>query len=112
MGLPRRQGKIRDLSRFDAQFFSTHPKQAHVTDPQLRMLMETSYEAIVDAGYDPDTFRKRNVGVFIGHSTSESGDAFRHDEKKMDSHYMLGCSGVMFSNRISYSLDLQGGLQI
>ncbi|XP_065298319.2 fatty acid synthase-like [Dermacentor albipictus] len=108
MGLPRRHGKIRDLSRFDAQFFSTHPKQAQVMDPQLRMLLETSYESIVDAGYDPETLRKRNIGVFIGNSSSESCDAFRKDPKKMDGYYLLGCSRAMFSNRISYSLDLQG----
>ncbi|XP_070380712.1 fatty acid synthase-like [Dermacentor albipictus] len=106
MGLPRRHGKIRDLSRFDAQFFSTHPKQAHVMDPQLRMLLETSYEVIVDAGYDPDTLRKRNIGVFIGNSSSESYDAFRKDPKKMDGYFILGCSRAMFSNRISYSLDV------
>ncbi|XP_050030055.2 fatty acid synthase-like [Dermacentor andersoni] len=108
MDLPKRHGKIRDLSRFDAQFFSTHPKQAQVMDPQLRMLLETSYEAIVDAGYDPDTLRKRNIGVFIGNSSSESYDAFRKDPKKVDSYLFLGCSRAMFSNRISYSLDVQG----
>ncbi|KAL1414014.1 hypothetical protein MTO96_030754 [Rhipicephalus appendiculatus] len=108
MGLPERQGKIRDLSRFDAQFFNTHPKQAHVMDPQLRMLLETSYEAIVDAGYDPDTLRKRKIGVFVGNSSSESGMVFLKDEKKMDGYFLLGCSRAMFSNRISYSLDVQG----
>ncbi|KAL1414024.1 hypothetical protein MTO96_030764, partial [Rhipicephalus appendiculatus] len=107
MGLPGRHGKILDLSRFDAQFFHTNPKQAHVMDPQLRMLLETSYEAIVDAGYDPDTLRKRNIGVFIANSNSESYYAFRKDEK-VDSNYLLGCARSMFSNRISYSLDLQG----
>ncbi|KAL1445380.1 hypothetical protein MTO96_045049 [Rhipicephalus appendiculatus] len=107
MGLPRRHGKIRDLSRFDAQFFKTHAKQARVMDPQLRMLLETSYEAIVDAGYEPDTLRKRNIGVFIGNSSAESSDAYRKDEK-MDGYFLLGCSRAMFSNRISYSLDVQG----
>ncbi|KAL3245619.1 hypothetical protein MRX96_046832 [Rhipicephalus microplus] len=107
MGLPGRHGKILDLSRFDAQFFHTNPKQAHVMDPQLRMLLETSYEAIFDAGYDPDTLRKRSIGVFIANSNSESYYAFRKDDK-VDSNYLLGCARSMFSNRISYSLDLQG----
>ncbi|KAH7942972.1 hypothetical protein HPB52_002917 [Rhipicephalus sanguineus] len=106
MGLPGRHGKIRDLSRFDAQFFHRNPKQAHVMDPQLRMLLETSYEAIVDAGYDPDTLRKRNIGVFIANSNSESYYAFRKDEK-VDSNYLLGCARSMFSNRVSCSLDVQ-----
>uniref|UniRef100_A0A4W2HXW4 Fatty acid synthase n=1 Tax=Bos indicus x Bos taurus TaxID=30522 RepID=A0A4W2HXW4_BOBOX len=49
-GLPRRSGKLKDLSRFDASFFGVHPKQAHNMDPQLRLLLEVTYEAIVDAG--------------------------------------------------------------
>ncbi|KAL1470633.1 hypothetical protein MTO96_040322 [Rhipicephalus appendiculatus] len=107
-GMPRAHGKIKDLSRFDAQFFSTHPKQAHVMDPQLRLLLETSYEAILDAGYDPETLRKRKIGVFIGNSASESGEAFKLDRTKMDGYVILGSHRAMFSNRISYSLDLQG----
>ncbi|KAK8774422.1 hypothetical protein V5799_011045 [Amblyomma americanum] len=112
LGLPERHGKIRDLSRFDAQFFSAHPKQAHVMDPQLRLLLETSYEAIVDAGYDPAQFRGRKVGVFVGASNSDSGDAFKVDPSKTDGYSTLGCCRAMFSNRISYALDLHGTLFI
>ena len=50
MGLPKRNGKIKDLSKFDATFFGVHPKQATYMDPQLRILMELAYEAIIDAG--------------------------------------------------------------
>jgi len=49
-GLPKRGGKLKDLSKFDAAFFGVHPKQADSMDPQLRLLLEVSYEAIVDAG--------------------------------------------------------------
>ena len=49
-GLPRRNGKIKDLSAFDARFFGISPKQADSMDPGLRMLLETGYEAILDAG--------------------------------------------------------------
>nr|XP_050029751.1 fatty acid synthase-like [Dermacentor andersoni] len=108
LGLPGRHGKIRDLSRFDAQFFQAHAKQAHVMDPQLRLLLETSYEAIVDAGYDPETLRGRNIGVFVGASNSESSDAFKMDQKKIDGYAMLGGCRAMFSNRVSYSLDFHG----
>jgi fatty acid synthase len=45
--LPARTGKLKDLSRFDATFFGVHAKQAHVMDPQLRMLLELTFEAIV-----------------------------------------------------------------
>ena len=49
-GLPGRCGKLKEISKFDAAFFGVHPKQAHAMDPQLRMLLEVTYEAILDAG--------------------------------------------------------------
>ena len=49
-GLPKRTGKLKDLRSFDATFFGVHAKQAHVMDPQLRILLELTHEAIVDAG--------------------------------------------------------------
>lgn len=50
LGLPKRSGKLKDLTKFDAAFFGVHPKQANTMDPQLRLLLEVTYEAIVDAG--------------------------------------------------------------
>jgi len=38
------------LEYFDANFFGVHAKQAEVMDPQLRLLLESTYECIVDAG--------------------------------------------------------------
>ncbi|XP_077526205.1 fatty acid synthase-like [Haemaphysalis longicornis] len=108
LGLPGRMGTIRDLSKFDAQFFGVHPRQAHVMDPQLRLLLETSYEAIVDAGYDPATMRGRKVGVFIGCHQSDTEEALSGDTDKIDGYALFGCSRSMFSNRVSYSLDLHG----
>jgi fatty acid synthase, animal type len=48
--VPKRMGKIRDLEKFDASFFSILDKHANQMDPQGRILLEHSYEAIVDAG--------------------------------------------------------------
>ena len=49
-GLPKRCGKLKDLTKFDASFFGVHPKQANAMDPQLRMLLEVTYEALLDSG--------------------------------------------------------------
>ena len=49
-GLPNRSGKLRNLSKFDAQFFGVHGKQAMNMDIQLRILMELTYEALMDSG--------------------------------------------------------------
>ncbi|CAN8007381.1 unnamed protein product, partial [Ixodes pacificus] len=108
LGVPKRSGKLRDLSRFDAQFFDVHPKQAHLMDPQLRLFLETSYEAIVDAGYDPGTLRGRKIAVFLGSGISETNDALNLDTNKIDGCALVGCCRAMFSSHVSYSLDFNG----
>lgn len=42
--VPKRFGKVPDLEKFDASFFSTLNKHANWTDPQMRMLLEHAYE--------------------------------------------------------------------
>ena len=44
--VPRKSGKIHNLEKFDASFFSTLNKHANWTDPQMRILLEHSYEVI------------------------------------------------------------------
>ena len=61
-GLPKRNGKLKDISGFDAAFFQISPKQAHKMDPGLRMLLEVAYEAIVDSGvYEISTLLNETV---------------------------------------------------
>lgn len=48
--LPLRSGTIKDLTRFDAEFFGLSAKQASATGAVERMLFEVVYEAIADSG--------------------------------------------------------------
>lgn len=107
-GLPHRNGKLKDISKFDASFFGVHPKQAHTMDPQLRVLLETTYEAIVDGGINPSSLRGSNTGVWIGVSGSEAAEAFSRDPEELLGYSMTGCQHAMFANRISYFFDLKG----
>ncbi|KAH3871939.1 hypothetical protein DPMN_035154, partial [Dreissena polymorpha] len=107
-GLPRRSGKLKNLSKFDAAFFGVHPKQANSMDPQLRLLLEVTYEAIVDAGVNPDTVRGSRTGVFIGASASESHEAWSADPEAAPGYSMTGCTRSMFANRLSYFFDFKG----
>ncbi|KAG5680238.1 hypothetical protein PVAND_009761 [Polypedilum vanderplanki] len=60
---PHRSGKISDLDKFDASFFSMLKDQTKSTDRQMRILLEYSYEAIFDAGISPQTLIGSNTGV-------------------------------------------------
>lgn len=48
--IPQRTGKLNQVNKFDAAFFGIHYKQAHTMDPMCRIILEKSYEAIVDSG--------------------------------------------------------------
>ncbi|CAK9827746.1 Fatty acid synthase [Anthophora retusa] len=107
-GLPARSGKLKELSNFDASFFGVHAKQAHVMDPQLRMLLEVTYEAIVDAGVNPNDIRGSKTGVFIGVSASESDEFWTKDPESVNGYGLTGCCRAMFPNRVSYTFDFNG----
>ena len=51
--LPNRNGYLSCLDKFDANFFNQTPRQADLMDPQIRLLLEVSFEAIIDAGTPP-----------------------------------------------------------
>lgn len=48
--LPPKNGKIKSIDKFDNEFFDISSYEAALTDPQERMLLELTYEAITDAG--------------------------------------------------------------
>ncbi|XP_008826418.1 fatty acid synthase [Nannospalax galili] len=107
-GLPKRSGKLKDLSKFDASFFGVHPKQAHTMDPQLRLLLEVSYEAIVDGGINPASLRGTHTGVWVGVSGSEASEALSRDPETLLGYSMVGCQRAMMANRLSFFFDFKG----
>jgi acyl transferase domain-containing protein/NADPH:quinone reductase-like Zn-dependent oxidoreductase/thioesterase domain-containing protein/acyl carrier protein len=107
-GLPTRNGTIKDISQFDAEFFGISPKQVDNMDPQLRMLLETTYEAIFDSGLNPAELKGTRTGVFIGASGSDAQQAFSNDPENVSGYSMTGCATSMFANRLSYFFDFKG----
>lgn len=74
--IPKRSGKIQNLDRFDSTFFSDNNKLANCTDPQARIILEHSFEAILDAGVSPQSLVGSRTGVFVGCSYSDARDSF------------------------------------
>ncbi|XP_011503082.1 PREDICTED: fatty acid synthase-like [Ceratosolen solmsi marchali] len=106
--IPLRVGQLSSIEKFDALFFGVHFKQAHTMDPQCRMLLEHTYEAIIDAGINPRQLRGSRTGVFIGASFSESEKTWFYDKINNNGFGITGCARAMFSNRISYWLGVTG----
>ncbi|XP_063539374.1 fatty acid synthase-like [Cydia strobilella] len=107
-GLPKRGGKLKDLSHFDAAFFGVSNKQADLMDPTLRLLLEVTHETIVDAGLCPAELRGTRTGVYVGISRSETLSTWCIDFDKINGYAMTGGASAMFPNRVSYAFDLKG----
>jgi len=107
-GLPERAGKVKDLDKFDAEFFGVDTKEANLMDPQLRMMLELTYEAIIDAGVNPLTIRGTRTGVFVGAFQSETTQAFSQDSERINGAALTASYQCMFANRVSYVFDFKG----
>src|SRR5215467_10653218 len=60
---------LEDADLFDASFFDFSPREAELTDPQIRVFLECAWEALENAAYNPDRFPGL-VGVYAGMSFS------------------------------------------
>lgn len=65
-------GTINNVEKFDADFFNKSFKEAHTLDAMARMLLEHTYEAIIDAGVNPKQLQGKDTAVVIGTSFIES----------------------------------------
>ena len=98
------------LDRFDADFFRIAPVEAELMDPQQRLLLEVSWEALEDAGLDPERLRGSRTGVHVGISTAD----FRDRAKLVPADGALGmylATGASFSaaiGRVAFTLGLEG----
>jgi len=75
LGLPPRQGLIKKVDiegRFNASFFGLNHIQAEAMDPSLRMMLQVSYEALMDAQLDVHGMRGSKTGVYVAHSFSDT----------------------------------------
>ncbi|MEU3529766.1 SDR family NAD(P)-dependent oxidoreductase, partial [Streptomyces sp. NPDC038707] len=104
----RRGGFLADAAGFDAAFFGISPREALAMDPQQRILLETAWETLEDAGIDPTSLRGSQTGVFTG--IWSSGYVGSPDQAPPDTEGYLatGISPSITSGRVSYLLGLQG----
>jgi len=97
-----------DVAGFDAEFFGINDREAAALDPQHRLLLENSWEAMEHAGFTPEQMRESRTGVFMG-LTHFDYQLITADSSAMEEPY--GFQGNIFSmasGRIAYTLGLHG----
>lgn len=102
-------GFVDGLENFDAAFFEISPREAESLDPQQRMLLEVSWEAMERARLAPlDHFDSR-TGVFIGISGSDYLRYVCQDDPQRINAYMgTGNAHSSASGRLSYFFGFKG----
>ena len=96
---------VKDIDLFDSRFFRIAPIEARMMDPQQRMMLETSWQALEDAGIDPDRLRGSRTGVYAGVGGSEYRDLIQTSGR---SNSYLGTTGSVTVGRVAFALGLEG----
>jgi acyl transferase domain-containing protein/acyl carrier protein len=101
-------GLLEDVDCFDADFFEMSPREAACLDPQMRLLLEVSWEAFEDAGLTLGQVKGARAGVFTGVWAGDFENNLYAVGKSLDLHSITGAGRFPGPNRVSYALDLRG----
>lgn len=102
-------GFLKDVAGFDNRFFDIPPDEALRMDPQKRLLLEVSWEALEHAGIIPESLRLSRTGVFVGVSSTDYVRLVSASAQQKSTIWdNTGGSSSIIANRISYFLDIQG----
>ncbi|QNP74837.1 SDR family NAD(P)-dependent oxidoreductase [Streptomyces roseirectus] len=102
-----RGGFLSTATEFDAGFFGVSDREALAMDPQHRLLLEVSWEAVERAGVNPSTLAGRRAGVFTG-LVHDHGTSLFDAPAALDGFLGLGSSGSLASGRVAYVLGTEG----
>ncbi|MBB5924492.1 acyl transferase domain-containing protein, partial [Actinoalloteichus hoggarensis] len=99
-------GFLDEVDRFDAAFFGLSAHEAARMDPQQRLVLELSWEALESAGVLPATLAGGSTGVFVGAMAEDYRIVAGREAR--DGYAPVGLYRSMIANRVSYFLRLRG----
>jgi amino acid adenylation domain-containing protein len=108
----RAGGALDNPEYFDAAFFGYSPREAEITDPQQRIFLECAWEALEDAGYNPETYTGR-IGVWAGSRFNTYLSENLHSNPVIRQNagpigLMTGNFNDFLATRVAYKLNLRG----
>ena len=101
-------GYLDDISSFDPEFFGLSPLEATNMDPQQRIILELTWQALEDAGVPANQLRGTATGVYMGSSNNDYGMLIAADPAEAHPYALTGSASSIIPNRVSYALDLRG----
>ncbi|MFI2437078.1 SDR family NAD(P)-dependent oxidoreductase [Streptomyces sp. NPDC018693] len=104
-GLPQRGGFLDEVLDFDADFFGISPREARHLDPQHRMLLEVTWEALENAALPADRLAGSRTGLYLGIMWQDYRDWLRGEP---DAYWTTGNGHNFAAGRIAYALGLNG----
>ncbi|WP_430741789.1 beta-ketoacyl synthase N-terminal-like domain-containing protein [Streptomyces sp. P13-3-3] len=106
--LGRHGGFLDDVEEFDAEFFGIAADEAVALDPQQRMLLEVTREALDHAAIPAPSLAGTRTGVFVGISGTEYAHLTAGRPESVTPWTAAGASLSVAAGRVSYALDLRG----
>ncbi|KAH6894149.1 hypothetical protein B0T10DRAFT_508420 [Thelonectria olida] len=97
-----------DFATFDAPFFSVAAEDAKAIDPQQRILLEASYEALENAGIRIEDIDGSDTSVYVGSFVKDYEQVCLRDPDWQPQYAATGNGIAIMANRISYSFNLHG----
>ena len=103
-----RGGYLRDIKGFDAEFFALSKMEADNLDPQQRMALELTWEALEHARIPASALRGQAVGVYVGASNNDYQFLSVADPSVAHPYAITGTTSSIIANRVSYFYDFRG----
>src|ERR1700744_209803 len=103
-----RGGYLKDIKGFDSEFFAVAKTEADNIDPQQRMALELTWEALEHARIPASTLRGEAVGVYVGFSNNDYQFLAVSDPTVAHPYAITGNSTAIIANRVSYFYDFRG----
>jgi polyketide synthase 5 len=101
-------GFLDDVAGFDSDFFGINEREAIAIDPQHRMLLENSWEAMEHAGLTLETLADSLTGVFVGLTHGDYQLVAAEAHAVEGPYGFIGSSFSLASGRIAYALGVHG----
>lgn len=101
----RRGAYLRNIDKFDADFFNISLVEAVNMDPLQRLFLEETWRALEDAGYSCQELYGSRTGIYVGDTDADYLKLIQN----MNPYALPGNTISIIASRISYLLNLSSG---